>query len=50
MVAKAGEDATELGLLLLSLDLARRALESEQKSKEEAKGLVAALVRDVGVL
>ena len=50
MVAKAGEDAAELGRLRPVLDLARRALESEQKSKEEAEGLAAALAGDVGVL
>ena len=50
MVAKAGEDVVELGLLHLALDLAQHMLESEQKSKEEAEGLAAALARDVGVL
>jgi len=49
-VAKVGEDATELGRLRLALDLARRALENEWKSKEEAEGLAAALVEDVGAL
>ena len=43
MVAKAGEDVTELGQLRLALDLARRALKNERKSKEEAEGLAAAL-------
>ena len=50
MVAKAGEDVVELGLLHLALDLAQHMLESEQKSKEEAEGLAAALARDVGML
>ena len=57
VVAKAGEDATELGRLRPALDLAhqestdaRRVLENEQKLKEEAKGLAAALARDVGML
>ena len=50
MVAKAGEDATELGRLCPALDLARCTLENEQKSKEEAKGLAVALAKDVGVL
>ena len=40
-VAKAGEDATELGRLRLALDLARRVLKNEWKSKEKAEGLVA---------
>ena len=47
----------ELGGLRLELDLAhqesadaRRALKNEQKLKEEAEGLVAALVGDVHVL
>ena len=44
------EDATELGRLCLALDLARRALKNERKSKEEAEGLAAALARDVGAL
>ena len=50
VLAKAKEDATELGRLRPALDLARRALENEQKSKKEAEGLAAALVGDVGVL
>ena len=50
VVAKAGEDAVELGRLCLALDLARCTLENEQKSKEEAEGLAAALVEDVGAL
>ena len=57
MVAKAGEDAAELGRLCPALDLARqesvdarRPLKNEQKLKEEAEGLAAALARDVGVL
>ena len=57
MVTKAGEDATELGRLRPALDLAhqestdaRRVLENEQKLKEEAEGLAAALAVDVGVL
>ena len=57
VVAKGGEDATELGRLRLALDLAhqesadaRRALENEKKLKEEAEGLAAALAGDVGVL
>ena len=50
MVAKAGEDAVELGRLRLALDLARRALENERKSKEEAEGLATALAGDVGEL
>ena len=41
MVAKARED---------DLDLAQRMLENEQKLKEEAKGLAAALAGDVCVL
>ena len=49
-VAKAGEDAKELGRLHLGLVLARRTLKNEQKSKEEAKGLATTLARDVGVL
>ena len=57
MVTKVGEDAAELGRLHPALDLAhqesadaRRALENEQKLKEEAKGLATALAGDVGVL
>ena len=57
VVAKAKEDAAELGRLHLALDLARqestdawRVLENEQKLKEEAEGLAAALAGDVGVL
>jgi len=57
MVAKAGEDAAELGRLCPALDLARqestdawRMLKNEQKLKEEIEGLDTALVRDVGVL
>ena len=50
MVAKAGEDVTELGQLRLALDLARHMLENEHKAKEEAEGLAAALAGDVGVL
>ena len=50
MIAKVGEDAVELGRLCPSLDLARRALENEQKSKKEVEGLATALVEDVGVL
>ena len=49
-VAKADEDAMELGRLRPALDLARRALKNEQKSKKEAKSLATALARDVGVL
>ena len=49
-VVKAGEDAAELGRLRPALDLARRALENEWKSKEEAEGLAAALAGDVGAL
>ena len=49
-VAKAGEDVIELGRLRSTLDLARCALENEQKSKEEAEGLAAAMAGDVGVL
>jgi len=50
VVAKARKDATELGRLRPALDLARRALKNEQKSKKEAKSLATALARDVGVL
>ncbi|XP_066365083.1 uncharacterized protein [Miscanthus floridulus] len=57
MVTKAGEDATELERLCPTLDIARqesvdarRALENEQKLKEEAEGLAATLAGDVGVL
>jgi len=57
VVTKAGKDAAELGRLHPELDIsrqesadARRALENEQKLKEEAKGLAAALAGDVGVL
>ena len=50
VVAKAREDVTELGRLRPALDLAWRMLKSEQKSKEEAEGLAAALARDVGML
>ena len=57
VVTKVEEDAMELGLLRLALDLARqesadarRALENEQKLKEEAEGLAATVVGDVGVL
>ena len=57
MVAKAGEDATELGRLHPALDLARQEstdarceLKNEQKLKEEAEGLATALAGDVGVL
>ena len=56
-VAKADEDAMELGRLRSALDLAhqesadaRRVLKNEQKLKEEAEGLAAALAGDVGVL
>ena len=49
-VAKADEDAMELGRLRSALDLAQRALKSEQKSKEEAEGLATGLAKDVGVL
>ena len=38
-VAKADEDAMELGRLRSALDLARRALKNKQKSKEEAEDL-----------
>ena len=50
VVAKAREDAMELGWLHPTLGLAWRALENEQKSKEEVKGLATALPGDVGVL
>ena len=50
VVAKAKEDAAELGRLRPALDLARCMLGNEQKSKEEAKGLAVALAKDVGVL
>ena len=50
MVAKAREDAVELGRLCPALNLAQHALKNEQKSKEEAKGLATALAGDVGAL
>ena len=57
VVTKAGEDAAELGRLRPALDLARQEsadarcmLENEQKLKEEAEGLAATVVGDVGVL
>ena len=50
VVAKAREDAAELGRLHLALDSARLVLENGQKSREEAKGLDTALAGDVGTL
>ena len=57
VVAKAGEDAAELGRLCPALDLARhesadarRTLKNEQKLMEEAEVLAATLAGDVGML